>query len=140
MVISNGYLMIFAFAMMGCVLATPLVKSIVLMLTARDLHPFGYEHPMGPTWRGVMDFDPVRLSRERIVDFCARGDTQVIRDVFPCGTPKEVAARMKGFCDAGMRVFKLMEYGAMAGLEFGARSAAKVREAEDELLSLMDAA
>jgi phthiodiolone/phenolphthiodiolone dimycocerosates ketoreductase len=118
-------------------LAAPLVKSIVLMLTARDLDRFGYEHPMGPTWRGVQDFDPVRLSRDRIVDFCARVDTRVIRDVFPCGTPKQVAARMKGFCDAGMRVFTLMNYGAMAGLEFGARSAARVRETEDELLALV---
>ena len=48
-------------------------------------------------------------------------DTQAIRDIFPCGTPKQVAQKMKGFCDAGMRVFKLMEYGGMGGLEFGAQ-------------------
>ena len=38
-----------------------------------------------------------------------------------------------------MRVFKLMEYGGMGGLEFGARSAAKVRETEDEILKLVGA-
>ena len=118
-------------------LEAPLVKSIILLLTAADLRQFGYDHPMGPDWRGVMDFNPVALSRERIIRFCAEVDTQAIRDIFPCGTPKHVAQQMKGFCEAGMRVFKLMEYGGMAGLEFGARSAAKVRETEDELLKLV---
>jgi phthiodiolone/phenolphthiodiolone dimycocerosates ketoreductase len=36
-----------------------------------------------------------------------------------------------------MRVFKLMEYGSMAGLKFSARSAEKVRETEDEVLKLV---
>jgi phthiodiolone/phenolphthiodiolone dimycocerosates ketoreductase len=114
-----------------------LVKSIVLMLTAEDLRGFGYEHPMGPGWRGIMDFDPVKLSRDKIISFCEDVDTQVIRDIIPCGTPKQVAQRMKGFCDAGLRVFKLMEYGSMGGLAFSAGSAEKVRETEDELLTLV---
>jgi phthiodiolone/phenolphthiodiolone dimycocerosates ketoreductase len=120
-------------------LEAPLVKAIILLVTAADLRKFGYEHPMGPQWRGVMDFDPVKLSREQIIAFCDRVDTQAVRDIFPCGTPKQVAHKVKGFCDAGMRVFKLMEYGGMAGLEFGARSAAKVHETEDEVLKLVGA-
>ena len=36
MVISNGYLMIFALAMMGCVLATPLVTQIASWVGAID--------------------------------------------------------------------------------------------------------
>ena len=36
MVISNGYLMIFALAMMGCVLATPLVTQIAAWVGAID--------------------------------------------------------------------------------------------------------
>ena len=118
------------------ILDAPLVKSILLMLTAKDLRQFGHEHPMGPNWRGIMDFDPGVLTREAIIDFCARADKQVIRDIFPCGTPAQVARKLKGFCDAGMRVFKIMEYGAMAGLKYGAISAAKVRDTEDELLRL----
>lgn len=117
-------------------LASPMVKSIILLLSARDLEAFGYSHPMGPSWRGVMDFDPVKLSRENIIAFCAALDTRAIRDIFPCGTPQQVARKMLGYCEAGMQVFKLFEYGSMAGLEFSARSAAKVRETEDELLQL----
>ena len=50
-----------------------------------------------------------------------------------------MARKLKGFCDAGMRVFKIMEYGGMAGLKYGALSAGKVRAAEDELLRLCGA-
>lgn len=119
-------------------LTRPMVKSIILMLTAQDLKQFGYQHPMGPEWRGIMDFDPVKLSRDKIIKFCDEVDTQAIRDIFPVGTPSQVAQKMKGFCDAGMRVFKLMEYGSMGGLKFSATSAAKVRQAEDELLRLVE--
>jgi phthiodiolone/phenolphthiodiolone dimycocerosates ketoreductase len=117
-------------------LEAPLVKSILLLLTANDLRQFGYEHPMGPRWRGIMDLDPGVLTREAIISFCARAEIQAIRDIFPCGTPAQVARKLKGLCDAGMRVFKIMDYGGMAGVKFGVRSAAKVRETEDELLRL----
>ena len=117
-------------------LQQPMVKSIILMQTARDLEQFGYKHPMGDSWRGIHDFDPVRLSREKIIEFCDALDTQALRDIFPVGTAKEVAAKFKGFVDAGMRVFKVMDYGGMAGARFAARSAAKVREVEDEVLRL----
>jgi len=116
----------------------PMVKSIILMLTAQDLRQFGYEHPMGPNWRGIMDFDPGVLTREKMVEFCKVMNPQAILDIFPCGTPKQVAQKLKGFADAGMRVFKLMEYGSMAGSKFSATSAQKVREAEDELIRLAE--
>jgi phthiodiolone/phenolphthiodiolone dimycocerosates ketoreductase len=119
-------------------LQAPMVKSIILMQTGKDLAQFGYEHPMGPDWRGIMDFDPVKLSRERMLKFCADIDTRAIRDIFPVGTPREVAQRLKGFADAGMRVFKLLDYGAMAGLKYGPDSARRVREAEDEVLRLCE--
>ena len=74
--------------------------------------------------------------RERIIQFCDELDTQAIRDIFPVGTPKEVAAKFKGFAEAGMRVFKVMDYGGMAGAKYAAKSAAKVIEVEDEVLRL----
>ena len=117
-------------------LEKPMVKSIILMLTAQDLRQFGYDHPMGPDWRGIMDFDPVKLSREKIIAFCEAVNTQAIRDIFPVGSPRQVAAKFKGLADAGMRVFKVMDYGGMAGLAYGAKSAAKVRAVEDEVLRL----
>jgi phthiodiolone/phenolphthiodiolone dimycocerosates ketoreductase len=118
-------------------LEAPLVKSILLMVSADALRRFGHEHPMGPHWRGYQDIDPGTLTRERIIEFCAKADPRALIDLLPCGTPKQVAHKLKGFCDAGMRVFKVLDYGAMAGLAFGANSAAKVRETEDALLRLV---
>lgn len=120
-------------------LAQPMVKSIIAMLNAKDVAAFGYEHPMGPDWHGIMDFDPHILTRERMIKFCEDLDTQMIRDIFPVGTPREVAAKIKGFVDAGCQVYKLMEYGAMGGTRFSAKSAAKVRETEDEIQKLLGA-
>ncbi|MET1756837.1 LLM class flavin-dependent oxidoreductase [Novosphingobium sp. RD2P27] len=118
-------------------LKQPMVKSIIAMLNAKDVAQFGYKHPMGPEWHGIMDFDPHILTRERMIQFCEDLDTQMIRDIFPVGTPKQVAAKIKGFADAGMRVYKLMEYGAMGGIRFSDNSAAKVRETEDEIQQLV---
>jgi phthiodiolone/phenolphthiodiolone dimycocerosates ketoreductase len=120
-------------------LRAPMVKSIVLMITAKDLAQFGHAHPMGPDWRGIMDFDPVRLNREAMLRFCEDMDPQAIRDILPVGTPGEVARKLKGYADAGMRVYKIMEYGAMGGLKFSATSATKVRATEDELQRLVAA-
>jgi len=117
-------------------LEQPMVKSIILMQNAEDLRQFGHEHPMGPDWRGIHDLNPAVLTRERMIQFCDELDTQAIRDIFPVGTPKEVALKIKGFVDAGVQVYKLMEYGAMGGAKFSATSAAKVKETEDEIQRL----
>ncbi len=117
-------------------LRQPMVKSIILMQTAQDLREFGFEHPMGPNWRGIHDLDPAVLTRERILKFCDELDTDAIKAIFPVGTPRQVAAKIKGFIDAGAKTYKLMEYGAMGGAKFAATSALKVRECEDEIALL----
>ena len=95
---------------------------------------------MGAAWRGYQDLDPRTLTRARLLDFFDKVDQQAIRDLVPHGTPQQVARIVKGYCDAGLRVPKILDYGGMAGLKFGARSPHKVREAEDELLRLTGAA
>lgn len=114
----------------------PMIKSVILMLNAKDVEQFGYSHPMGSDWHGIMDFDPHVLTREKMIEFCEALDTRMIYDIFPVGTPKEVAQKVMGFAEAGMQVYKLLEYGAMGGARFGSNSAAKVRETEDEIQKL----
>ena len=77
------------------------------------------------------------LPRERIVDMLGKVTPEMIMSIVPTGSPKKIAGIMKGFVDAGLRVPKILDYGGMAGLKYAARSAQKVREAEDELLRLM---
>ncbi len=120
------------------IVAAPLVKSILLQLSAVELRKFGHDHPMGENWRGFVDMNPALLTRERILAFCSAVRPEMVLDLLPHGTPKQVAATVKSYCEAGLRVPKILDYGGMAGLKFGAQSPAKVREAEDELLRLCD--
>jgi phthiodiolone/phenolphthiodiolone dimycocerosates ketoreductase len=116
------------------IVQAPLVKAYVLQMPAELLRRHGYEHPMGSDWRGFHDIDPGLLTRERIVDMLDRTDPQAILDIVPHGTPEQLARRLADYVDAGMRVPKILDYGGMAGIAHGARSAEKVRQAEDELL------
>jgi len=123
-------------AALADILAAPLVKAFLLQVSAETLRGFGFEHPMGNGWRGFQDIDPAVLTRERIVDFLARVRPEMLLAVVPHGTPKEVAKIVKTFVDAGLRVPKILDYGAMAGLGYAGASAANVLAAEDALLQL----
>ena len=118
------------------ILQAPLVKAFLLQVSAETLRDFGFEHPMGPGWRGFQDIDPAVLTRERIIEFMAKVQPEMLLAVVPHGTPKRVAATIKTFVDAGLRVPKILDYSAMAGLGHAASSAANVLAAEDELLAL----
>lgn len=121
------------------ILKAPLVKAWILQISAPALKEYGYDHPMGPDWRGYQDINPEILTREVIIDMLDKVYPEAILAVIPHGSPKQVAKQIKGFVDAGLRVPKVLDYGGMAGLKYGAASAAKVRETEDELLKLCGA-
>lgn len=118
------------------VLQAPLVKSFLLQVSAQVLDAFGFEHPMGADWGGFHDIDPGALTRERLVDFLDRVEPEMILAMVPHGTPAQVARVVKDYVDAGLRVPKILDYGAMAGLNYAAASARNVADAEDALLSL----
>jgi phthiodiolone/phenolphthiodiolone dimycocerosates ketoreductase len=119
------------------ILAAPLVKALVLQFSAAVMRQFGHEHPLGDGWRGYHDIDPRVLTRDKILALLERVDVQSILDLVPHGTPKQVARIVQGYCEAGLRVPKILDYGGMAGLAYAAGSAQKVREAEDELMRLV---
>ena len=118
----------------------PLVRAYLLQIPAEVLARKGFKHPMGEGWRGIHDLDPTTLTREAILAFLDRFELEALLAVVPHGAPKEIARHYHGFVQAGMRVPKILDYGGMAGLKFAARSAEKLREAEDELLRLSGAA
>jgi len=118
------------------IVRAPLVASFLLQVSAQVLRGFGFDHPMGEDWGGFHDINPATMTRERILDFLGRVDPEAILAVVPHGTPEQVARIVKSYVDAGLRVPKILDYSTMAGLEFGAASAANVRRTEDELLML----
>jgi phthiodiolone/phenolphthiodiolone dimycocerosates ketoreductase len=121
---------------LSTILQRPLVKSLVLQLTAEALQAAGHAHPMGPDWQGIQDIDPRVLTRERLLRLFEDVDPAAILSVVPHGTPKDVAEQVAAFGEAGARVVSVLDYSGMAGQAFGAQSARKVREVEDELLRL----
>lgn len=121
------------------ILEAPLVKAFLLQVSAETLRGFGFEHPMGPRWRGFQDIDPAVLTRERIIVFLRDVPPEAVLAVVPHGTPKQVARVISTYVEAGLRVPKILDYGAMAGLRHAASSAAHVSETEDELLRLCGA-
>jgi phthiodiolone/phenolphthiodiolone dimycocerosates ketoreductase len=118
-------------------LRQPMVKAFVLQLTAGSLRARGFRHPMGDHWRGIQDIEPDKLTREKLCAFLESVDVEAILASVPHGTPKEVAREIKALHEAGLRVATLLDYSGMAGLKFGAQSAAKVRETEKETLQLI---
>jgi phthiodiolone/phenolphthiodiolone dimycocerosates ketoreductase len=119
------------------ILAAPLVKAWVLQVPAETLRKHGFEHPLGADWQGYRSKGPVALPRERIVEMLNAVDVEAIRAIVPSGTPRAVARTLAGYVEAGLRVPKILDYGGMAGAKYAARSARKVREAEDELMRLV---
>jgi phthiodiolone/phenolphthiodiolone dimycocerosates ketoreductase len=119
------------------ILEAPLVKAYVLQIPAEVMRKHGFGHPLGDGWRGYQDVDPAKLPRDRILDMLKKVDVDAIRAIVPNGTPQKVARTLQGFVEAGLRVPKILDYGGMAGLAYAARSAQKVREAEDELMRLV---
>ncbi|PQP42078.1 LLM class flavin-dependent oxidoreductase [Mycolicibacterium austroafricanum] len=118
------------------ILQRPLVKSLVLQLTADALAAAGHRHPMGEHWRGIQDIDPRALTRDRLLRLFEQVDPAAILSVVPHGTPKQVAAQIAEFGEAGARVVSVLDYSGMAGQAYAAESARKVREVEDILLQL----
>ncbi|HWW21893.1 MAG TPA: LLM class flavin-dependent oxidoreductase [Steroidobacteraceae bacterium] len=119
------------------IVEAPLVKAYVLQIPAAIMRQYGFEHPLGDQWRGYQDINPEVLPRERILAMLKKVNVEAILAVVPHGTPQQVARTLKGFVEAGLRVPKILDYGGMAGLQYAARSAQKVRDAEDELMRLV---
>ena len=121
---------------LSTIMQRPLVKSLVLQLTADALRSTGHHHPMGPRWRGIQDIDPRVLTRQRLLRLFDEVDPDAILSVVPHGTPKQVAEQVAAFGEAGARVVSVLDYSGMAGQAYAAESARKVREVEDALLQL----
>jgi phthiodiolone/phenolphthiodiolone dimycocerosates ketoreductase len=121
-------------------LQRPMVKSLGLQLTAESFRRRGYTHPMGDTWRGMQDLEPAFPSRDRLLQFFDEIDVDAVLAGVPHGTPKEVAQDIAALHEAGVQEVSILDYSGMAGQDFAARSAQKVRETEDEVLRLVGGA
>jgi phthiodiolone/phenolphthiodiolone dimycocerosates ketoreductase len=121
------------------ILQAPLIKALVMQIPAKDFAVRGFKHPLGDDYRGIADLDPAKFPRERILDMLGRFEPEALLSIIEHGSPQQIARKYKAYADAGMQVVKLLDYSGMAGLKFAAKSAQRVREAEDELMRLTGA-
>ncbi len=121
---------------LSVILQQPLVKSLVLQLTAEALRSAGHRHPMGEHWRGIQDIDPRVLSRDRLLRLFDEVEPAAILSVVPHGNPQQVAEQIAAFGEAGARVVSVLDYSGMAGQAYAAQSARNARAVEDALLQL----
>jgi phthiodiolone/phenolphthiodiolone dimycocerosates ketoreductase len=115
----------------------PLLRAWIMNVDAETMRRHGWKHPLGETWRGFQDINPAVLPRERVVKLIKDTNPEWILKLRNCGTPKQVARKLKGYVDAGLRVPKILNYAGMAGLKYAARAAQRVTETEQELLKLV---
>jgi phthiodiolone/phenolphthiodiolone dimycocerosates ketoreductase len=120
------------------ILNAPLVKALVMQIPAEALRQRGFAHPLGENWRGMQDIDPALFPRERIIDMLSKVEPESILSVVEHGSPEKIARKYKAYVDVGLRVVKMLDYSGMAGLKYAARSAQRVREAEDALMRLTE--
>ncbi|MGE0388001.1 MAG: LLM class flavin-dependent oxidoreductase [Gammaproteobacteria bacterium] len=119
------------------ILRAPLVKSYIFQVSAQELRRHGHAHPCGENWRGFIDLDPHAMTRERLQQVIAQTPEELLRKLIMHGTPRQVAAQLKPYADAGVRVARMLDYSGMAGLKFAAAAPAKMRATEDALLTLV---
>lgn len=116
----------------------PLLRAWIMHVDAETMRQHGWKHPLGEDWRSFQDINPAVLPRERVVKLIKETNPEWILKLRNCGTPKEVARKLMGYVDAGLRVPKILNYAGVAGLKYGARAAQRVVETENELLKLVE--
>lgn len=84
-------------------LKTKGVRFTALLAPAYTWSEAGAEHPMGPEFRGLIDFIPQRYSRKEIDAAIDAVPVDLLADQMLWGTPKAVRGRLEDFVEAGLR-------------------------------------
>ena len=111
-------------------LRQPLLRAFALQMTGHSFRQKGFRHPMGDDWRGILDLEPDKLSRDDLMAFIANVDPKAILANVPHGSPRDVLSKVREYVEAGVRVATILDYGGMAGTRFAAESVAKQAELE----------
>jgi phthiodiolone/phenolphthiodiolone dimycocerosates ketoreductase len=84
-------------------LDTRTIKFFGLLAPAESWRKLGFSHPFGEEYKGIQDFLPENYDRAFLDDAIANVPTEMSNAGLFWGTPKEVAAQLRPFVDAGMR-------------------------------------
>lgn len=79
----------------------PMVHAMALTLPGSAWTAAGATHPLGADFAGFSDLDPTVLESERLPEFAKQITTELIRELIPFGTAREVLQRLQPFITAG---------------------------------------
>lgn len=82
---------------------TRAVRYFGLLVPAAEWRKLGFAHPFGEGFRGSIDFLPEQYSREELDEAIASVPDELREAGLLWGTPKEIAAQLRPFVEAGMR-------------------------------------
>lgn len=73
----------------------------------------GLEHPLGPDFRGMIDFVPHDYSKAQLLDAMGQVDTDVLSRLAIWGTPESITAELRSYVDIGLRHLVLQPASAL---------------------------
>ena len=83
--------------------STRMMRFLGLLMPAERWRLLGLVHPFGEGFRGYVDFLPERPTRDELEAAMAAVPPELVDVGAICGTPAQVAARLRDYADAGMR-------------------------------------
>ena len=85
------------------ILDSPPVRLVSLLAPSYVWKSVGLEHPLGPDFRGMIDFVPPYYSRKQLEAAMAQVRPELISKLIVWGTPDSIVAKMCDYQDAGLR-------------------------------------
>lgn len=84
-------------------LDTKVMRFMTLLAPATFWHRNGLEHPLGPGFRGLVDFVPSDFPTSQIVAAMNAVPTDIVAENVMWGTPDTVREQLENYVDAGLR-------------------------------------
>jgi phthiodiolone/phenolphthiodiolone dimycocerosates ketoreductase len=105
------------------------------MLLAPDTlwQSFGFEHPLGVGFRGMIDFVPDRYSKAQLEDAMSRVPVDLVAEAMVWGTPDDLVERFHDYRDVGLRHLVIQPGSAMLSRRSAAYSLRAVASIQRKL-------
>ncbi len=106
------------------------VRFMALLTTARLWARYGYDHPFGEGYRGMIDFVPQHHSRAELDAALAAVPVDILAEEAFVGTPERIENQIADYFDAGLRHLVLQPISALTSRRdalYGVRAAIRIQ-------------
>ncbi|MFX1339720.1 MAG: LLM class flavin-dependent oxidoreductase [Promethearchaeota archaeon] len=82
---------------------SPIGKLQSLVLPSKIYETFGFKHPLGKDFRGLIDFIPTRYSRDSVLDAFDKIPLEICEKIIVHGTPEDIIQELENYINVGLR-------------------------------------